>query len=766
MGIKKPKIQIVQYYMSLWYGFATGPVDKILAIYVDEKEIWSGELAESGAIKVNKKDLFGGPKKEGGVAGLVTYLDGRSSQTIPEYLANKLGRTEATCPAHRGIASLFFTGHTEASSTSPYGSGVLSNIIDAPLSTIFNAVKVSSEKAFYWRANQPNVPPIWIKAQRSPKVLNPLYAMVGDDANPVHIIYEVMTNTDWGLGVATSGINTAVFQAASQVVFDEEIGISLLWVEQQSGEDFIASVLEYIEAVIFVNPQNGLIEIKLIRADYDVDDLFEITPDNANLSGFQRKLWAETINELNVTWTNPESEEEETVTAQDLGNMAIQEIVTQTKSFKGVRNGDLAMRLAKRDLRVASAPLMSCTAIVNRSAWNITPGSVVKLTWPEHGMSGVVMRVGDVDYGRTNDSKVKLTLTEDVFALDVGEYYPPPSTSWIPQTEVPTPLDFSQVITLPYYLLVQSGEDLSSLTDPDVFAAVLAADTGSDISSYVIMSEGATPAGDPVWEGAETKGLLSYSTLTAPLAFSTTTSVAHITVPTQGDGLDVDSFVMLGTSDAEQEFCLITAVGSTNITLKRGLLDTVPRAWPAGTPVWFLSADSDVSDMTVRVGDQPITYRLLSMTSLGVLNLNDAPDLDAVLTRRPWLPTRPADCEVNGFSVGPVDAIDDATLSLTWANRNRLFEDSVVMEWTDPSVTPEDGQTTTITVIADDGTVLSTTDGLTGTSYDLPVAAFDGRPRGWIKFTSKTAAGESLQGHRIYAIVADGYGYHYGYNYG
>jgi len=118
VGIKKPKIQIVQYYMSLWYGFATGPVDKILAIYVDEKEIWSGELAESGVIKVNKKDLFGGPKKEGGVAGLVTYLDGRSSQTIPEYLANKLGRTEATCPAHRGIASLFFTGHTEASSTS------------------------------------------------------------------------------------------------------------------------------------------------------------------------------------------------------------------------------------------------------------------------------------------------------------------------------------------------------------------------------------------------------------------------------------------------------------------------------------------------------------------------------------------------------------------------------------------------------------------------------------------------------------------------
>ena len=75
-------------------------------------------------------------------------------------------------------------------------------------------------------------------------------------------------------------------------------------------------------------------------------------------------------------------------------------------------------------------------------------------------------------------------------------------------------------------------------------------------------------------------------------------------------------------------------------------------------------------------------------------------------------------------------------------------------------MTPEDGQTTTITVIAEDNTILS--DGRARPVHlTLPIAAFAGRSRGWVKFTSKTSAGV-LQGHSIYAIVGEGCGYIYG----
>lgn len=777
MSKASSKIEVVQYYMSLWYGIATGPIDKILAIIVDEKEAWKGSADRTAIISINNQDLFGGIKKEGGLYGSVTYLDGTSNQTIPDHIANKMGLTEATCPAHRGIASLFFTGGVvEENRSGDYGNGNTSVVhypeTGLPLDGIFQNLgsqNLSAEKGFYWRANQPSIPYVWVKAQRSPKVLDPTKAMIGDDANGVHIIYEVITNTDWGIGASPLNLNTSTFTYASEVIFSEGIGISILWSEQQTAEEFISTILDYINAVIFVNPRNGLLEIKLIRDDYDADDLFEITPENAQLSDYQRKMWGETVNELVVTWTNPENEEEETVTMQDLGNIAMQGgIVTSSTNYKGVRSSALAMKLAARDLRVVSSPLMTCRVTVNRQAWNVVPGSVVKVTWPEHGMSSVVMRVGEVDYGKTTDSTIKLTLTEDVFALDAGDYYVQPTTAWVPNNLDPTPLDYSLVFTMPYYLSVQMGVDVSSTSEDQVYAAVLAADAGVDISQYIITYEGSDATGATTWQGAETRSLLSRGTIAGSLPFSGTTSTVNVASITTGYGVKAGFLALLGAAESDQEFCVVNSVGDSSVALQRGVLDTTPKVWPSGTPIWFIPVDADVMEDVARVAGQTVTYRLLSMTSLGVLANEDAPDLTGTLSNRPWLPLRPANCRVNGLNNGEFDAEGLTNLSLTWETRNRLFEDSVLLGWEDGAVVPETGQTTTLTLYARDGvTVINTIDGLTGNSHTLPLSAFGDTGKGFIKFTAKNAAGEeSIQGHRIAINIADGYGFNYGFNYG
>lgn len=762
MGSSDSKIKVVQYFMSIWYGLGIGPVDRIERIRIDEKEVWKGTLGQSGVIKIDDNDLFGGITKEGGVFGSMTYLDGKSTQTIPQYLAEKLGFTEATCPAHRGLATLFLSGGVAPSTGGEYGNGKNFLIVregDNPtgLNAAFADQTLSYEKGFYWRANQPNIPPLRVTARRAPKVLNPEHAMIGPDANVVHVIYEVMTNTDWGIGMPAAAINTAVWEAASEVVFNEGIGISLMWTEQQSAEDFIADLLGYIEGVIYTNPRTGLLDIKLIRADYNPAALFEITPDNAQLSGFQRKMWGETTNEIVVTWTNPDTEEEETITVQEPGNLAMQGYpVSDSKNYPGVRSSSLAMKLARRDLRVAASPLMSCRAVVNRSAWDIVPGSVVKLTWPEHGMSNVVMRVMDVDYGKTNDSAVKLALTEDIFGLDAGEYYTPPASMWQSGEADPTPMDHSLVTTLPYYLIEQMGLDVAALQEPQVYVAVLGADDQNDISQYRIVFQRNRPSGAVVWRGSEVRSLMSRSVLTDQLNFSETSNTAHISVPTSGFGVNDEQIALIGGADAEQELCVVLNVGQSTVTLKRGILDTTPKAWPAGTPIWFIPLDADIVDDVKRYAGQTLTYRLLSTTSKGTLRVSEAPNLIGTTTRRPWLPLRPARCRVNGTANGTVNAVGDANLSLTWANRNRLFEDSVLLGWDEGNVAPEEGQTTKITVLsADKTTVLHTVNDLTGTSYTLPTSTFGAASRGWVKFTAKNAAErESLQGHMIEVIVA------------
>jgi hypothetical protein len=93
-----------------------------------------------------------------------------------------------------------------------------------------------------------------------------------------------------------------------------------------------------------------------------------------------------------------------------------------------------------------------------------------------------------------------------------------------------------------------------------------------------------------------------------------------------------------------------------------------------------------------------------------------------------------------------------------WSNRNRLTEDSQVLTWTDATVDPEEGQTTTIKVLTPDGlTVLDTITGLAGTSYDIPLTSFGGEAIGRVDvYASRTDAdGDflSLQAMGIYVQV-------------
>lgn len=81
-----------------------------------------------------------------------------------------------------------------------------------------------------------------------------------------------------------------------------------------------------------------------------------------------------------------------------------------------------------------------------------------------------------------------------------------------------------------------------------------------------------------------------------------------------------------------------------------------------------------------------------------------------------------------------------------------------VLAWTDATTAPEDGQTTTITVLKPDGvTVLAVHSGLTGTSFDVPDASFGSEPIVILRTSSERidADGtfESLQSFDHWVIV-------------
>lgn len=853
------KIEVTDYCMSQHWGFCWGPVDALLNIYAGEKECWAGNETAMNGFSVNRPDLYGGNKKEGGVQGNVWFLPGKDDQILTNELAGKLGLTSTTAPGFRGLTSLFFIGST---GSTPVVGGGFGGLFGAP----------QTGGGFMWGSNTPYQKSLWGTFRRSPKGLNSAYRMIGNlvtvsingyaatvdaatatlvdgvaqsvgghtiaidyngvdrtvtvdgvvieivkssgkftitidgeertdvrpgatvniygvsitvtdtttavtigsvngtDANPVHIIYECLTNTDWGMGASSSIINVASFEAAGQTVFNESLGLSLAWMASSTIEAFITEIIDHILATVFVNPSDGLITIKLIRDDYDRASLPELNPDNCEVLSFDRKLWGETTNEIVVTWTNPVSEKEETVTVQDLANCAIQGgVVSDSRNYYGVRNAALAQRLAIRDIRTASAPLASFDIEVDRSAWNFVPGGCVRLVYPEDGIEDVVLRIGKIDYGKAGAATIRVSAMEDIFAQPVAAYTVTQSSQWTNPASAPEPMEYVRLMTMPHYF-ADNTVDITDAEYPDVMVMVLAASTDTDTLGYSLIGIEPSPNGQPVAEDYGHRSTVSRALLssTLPAEYKSTIDGTNLTEFVGPIYTGVNSFVVIGdAAESAMEIALVSESTTDGIVIQRGLLDTVPRDWPADTPMWFFPGDLAITDTTIRAEGETAEFKLLTETSMGILPIADAPIKSVVLTARPWLPNRPGNVKIGDVGFGSVQMGTAASIPVTWANRNRLMEPTEVIKWSDGNVTPEAGQTTKITVMKSDRTVLTVHAGLTGTSFDLPAASFVGEAAGIVRVTAVRDGLESLQGHEIIVTLTPrGYGTAYGSFYG
>lgn len=578
------------------------------------------------------------------------------------------------------------------------------------------------------------------------------------DANPAHIIYECLTNDVWGMGEDPTSIDVESFRTAATTLYNERFGLSLAWTADSTIEDFVNGILACIGGTIFTHPRTGLLTISLTRADYDVNSLRTITPDNATMTSFSRKAWGETINEVQVTWTNPDNEQSETVILQDPGNYAIQGAIVSTSSnYPGVRNRDLAMSLCARDLRQASAPLCAVEVTVDRTLWDVVPNDVLKVTWPEYGIDNLVMRVASVVYGTKGSSAVRISLAEDIFGLPLAQYSAPPGSQWSNPNRPPVGVSRAMILPAPYYGLAQALQDstISTLAGPYTYATVVAAAPNASSQAYDLTTPVTGPNGVSEYDPVETdRPFLSYASLQVALvAEAITTLAADALSYTSGVAPQVNDILIIGQTGASTyaitdiEFCLVSAVDATTgaMTLWRGVLDTVPRAWNATTPVWYGAIDNLDADPTQRTDGSTASYKLLTKTSQGTLSPDAAPVLSSVLTTRFTRPLRPANVKINNtaFSTVTVNPAAAATVSITWANRNRLLEDSQMLKWSDATTTPESGQTTTITIKSTSGATLNTITGLTGTSYTLDLSTYYDTQDGVVVYVGSARGGET-----------------------
>lgn len=715
---KDPTQPVPMYYMSMHYGICHGPVDALTAVYIGEKKAWEGNITENGSVGISNEGLFGGLKKEGGVDGTMDVMLGGETQVVSAGLADRLGLSQGNCPAFRGMVSVLFRK----------GGG-----------------------GFYWVANNPYLKTLWFTVFRLPRGLPPETAAIpnpngGVDANPAHIIYECMTNTDWGMGAKPQSIDYAAFSAVAATLHDEEFGLSMVWAQAGTIEDFVNQVLQHINGSIFTHPRTGKVTIRLLREDYDPAALRVIDDTVGVLTSFSRKAWGETVNEMVVTWTNPKNEQEETVTNQDLGNIAVQgQVVSDSKNFYGVRHSGLAQRLCNRELRYASAPLCSMEMRCNRSLWDVTPLECVKVNWPEFGLQNLIMRVVKVNYGKSDDTTIALSLVEDVFSLPNVSFVQPPSTEWQPPEAAPEPITASRLFDAPLYFLINKGFG-TDFTYPEAGAAVLAENpTASLTASFEVQAQVVGPSGSLNWESVlfDAQFCTSFS-LASPL----TKQVSSILSAPSGITPAVDDFLLIGDygqPDEQLELALITSVDPSTgaLTLRRGVLDTCPQQWSTGTKVLVFSTGAFAPLPEIYTDGQTLSVKLLTNTTLGQTNPSLAPTLTGAVKSRATSPYRPANIKIEGSYWPAVVELLDGELVVTWSRRNRLQEDTLVLPWDGGDVAPEAGTTYTVQLyrVDTDALVVQAT-GVTGTSAAL-VPTYSGMVR--LRLTAVLDGQESYQ---------------------
>jgi hypothetical protein len=751
-----------RYFLGVQIGLCIGPVDAVTKIRVGDRDAWTGNQTASGVIDVHAPTLFGGDEKEGGVSGSVEVRMGEVTQTQSSYLAGKVG---APMPADRGVLTLVMRGRTTAEATA-----VSSAIAQNGNSTAFGGATSQWRQwirsAFYWSSMNPYIKNVEVTVRRitagwTTPVWYAAKAQINEGMNAAHMVYQCLTDTTWGAGRSAALINTASFTTVADTLYAEGFGLSFAWSAQSSIDEFILEILRHVDGVLDTDLTTGQYTLKLIRNDYVPASLPVFDTTNImSMDKKERTLWGETVNEIVVTYTNPETEQDATIAIQDLANIQSQGgIVSEPVSYPGVRSADIAYRLGERDLRARSTPLTAVSFTANRAAWSLRKGDAIKVTWPDYGLDQLILRVTNVSKGGDTDTSIKVEAVEDVFATPVLTYGGNQTTLWTDPAGAPAAVAVVRVDEVPYFTMAQilgdvSVQDLAPGSSYELILAERPAPQNSQFSVY--------DAATNVTANYSYLGAGSYAS-TCLLNGAAAWNATVVTIDTiVGDD---PSFFVGGYALWDNEWVGVVSVAGATVTLLRGVFDTIPAAHADNSKLWFYSGDHGFQLLTDdAVRGETRWYREVGRSPSGESALASAPAQSLVHDGRWERPYPPADVKINGAYFPSTIATN---FTITWSGRNKEQQTTDLVGWTDAHIDPPQGVTYTLEVYDNDtSALLATVANLTTTAaggtytYGGPGAA-----NLRIEFYSKQGTLKSAQKF-VHVAGITGYGFSYDNNYG
>ena len=602
-----------QYYVGMQGALCQGEVESIHKIWIGDDLVYSGS-APGGEIDIDEPEYFGGSDGNGGFQGTFDFYLGSPTQTADDFLAiyQDAGAGTNRTPAYRNICYFVLRALTSTAAASAGVGAYVGN------STGIKPLKFEVSRYSAAMAGQP-------AGEHK----------IGDDCNPINVLYELLTDTRWGFGINSGDVDLSSMLAAAHTCYTEGIGFSTVLATASDAATVLISIEKHIDGVVFLDKLTGLWRVKLARADYVLADTPHLTVDNViEVKEFSQGSWSDTVNRVDIKFSHRASDYTTSyATSNDSANFITQgggtistgNRITAELSYSTVMTASAAAIIAFRELRTRSYPLARGQFVINREMWDVNMGDVVRWTDSRYGYDQLAMRITKVDYGDLISNKITISCVQDVFQYGDAAFGAPPATSWAANYGSPIayPADEQLIIEAPRKLVLLSGVSLTG--DPNIERSRLlrafrkqSGDTGHEnwmrsgpstpISiPYVNDSVGVeycaigtlakdiNVLGDP-GDQTNSDATLTINVTEGPSSFSQIQYCFNpSSVSEEAQGTELLNLIMIGNEFLTCDY--VDVVGSTLYIHgpKRGVLDSSQEYHTAGADVFFLGLGLEIS---------------------------------------------------------------------------------------------------------------------------------------------------------------------------
>lgn len=670
-----------RYYVGLQMALCRGPIDQLRKVWVGDDILFDASSAplEHGDVEVFSKPwLFGGDDVggNGGMWGALQLFGGTNTQTVSTYLSKyqKIPVTTGDTPAYRGVCYV-------CPNTGPFYVG--------------NSASIKP-----WKFELRRLPEGWsdyvLGGVNYPYDWTAYKAVNTHDANPALVLYEILTNADWGLGFTDADLDIPSFYYSTLQCHSEDNGFSMILDQAQEANDLLRLALEQIDAVLYQDQETGLWTLTMIRPAADLSDpsppaVLPIDGSNMiKLENFTRGSWDNTPNQLLLEFNDRSDHYKQTYAgAQDMGNIRIQDLNVRSQiRMPGVKSASLAGKLVWRELMTMSYPLVKATVTVDRSFWNAKIGQRVSFSDTNLGVTNFGMRIGSLNLGRLTEGEVRLELVEDIFRDVDAAFADVPGSGWVDPAETVEAFD--------YEISFESPRAFNSRISPSpefnrIWAGGrrVASESAFDIMGKLSGETSYAKVGD-------SNGFMLIGKLDRAIARDTTAipwysggttlfeidpdpdTVADMVdaLPTSNPAYDVQGSQLLGLIKIDDEFMLVNIYTSaTSIAIQRifrGVMDSVQAAHLIDAPVYFLIGNVATQRLWNSADD--VDIKLLPKSLAGILDIGDATEIGpGVLLDRARAPYVPSRFTMNGIIFNYPATLDLEAGVGTWDTNGTVF---------------------------------------------------------------------------------------------